>query len=269
MTMQKKRALVLITITLVFAVGAWAEVVPLERAHSHNDYAHKRPLLDALDHGFCSVEADISLIDGKLLVAHSARETTKEGTLESMYLDPLRDRIKKNGGKVYGTEKQFWLLIDFKSASATTWPALNNVLKQYADILTAYDGNKITPGPVSVVVDNADAEITAEKVRYAAIDGRLDALDKDVPANLMPWISASWLDVFSWRAKGPMPEDELNKLREIVKKVHAQGKKLRFWALPNPLATWPILYQEGVDFLNADSHPMLRDFLLKQPPAGA
>jgi hypothetical protein len=29
----------------------------LTRAHAHNDYHHPRPLLDALDHGFCSVEA--------------------------------------------------------------------------------------------------------------------------------------------------------------------------------------------------------------------
>src|SRR5207237_4622701 len=41
--------------------------VPLIHAHAHNDYEHTRPLLDALDHGFCSVEADIHLVDGKLL----------------------------------------------------------------------------------------------------------------------------------------------------------------------------------------------------------
>ena len=29
---------------------------PVRRAHAHNDYEHKRPLLDALDQGFCSVE---------------------------------------------------------------------------------------------------------------------------------------------------------------------------------------------------------------------
>ena len=33
--------------------------VPLARAHAHNDYEHPRPLRDALDHGFTSVEADV------------------------------------------------------------------------------------------------------------------------------------------------------------------------------------------------------------------
>ncbi|MCX5770359.1 MAG: phosphatidylinositol-specific phospholipase C/glycerophosphodiester phosphodiesterase family protein [Candidatus Hydrogenedentes bacterium] len=262
--MTRHKALVAVAVIAAFTAVCSAEIVPLERAHSHNDYEHDRPLLDALDHGFCSVEADINLIDGKLLVAHSARETKPERTLEALYLEPLRAQIKKNGGKVYGSEKQFWLLIDIKGDARRTWPVLNNILKQYADILTAYDGKKVTPGTVSVVVDNADRAIAAENVRYAAIDGRLDDLDQDVPPTLMPWISASWQDTFSWDAKGPIPPEELEKLREIVKRVHAQGKKLRFWALPNPLVVWPVLYDEGVDFLNSDSHPMLRDFLLQR-----
>ena len=47
-----------------------AQGVPraLPAAHAHNDYLHKRPLLDALAQGFCSVEADIFLVDGALLV---------------------------------------------------------------------------------------------------------------------------------------------------------------------------------------------------------
>jgi len=262
--MTGRKRLVLVAVIAAFTAVCWGEIVPLERAHSHNDYEHDRPLLDALDHGFCSVEADINLIDGKLLVAHSRNQTKPETTLEALYLEPLRARIKENGGKVYGGEKQFWLLIDIKGDGRRTWPVLNNVLKQYADILTSYDGKDVMPGVVSVVVDNADRAIAAEQVRYAAIDGRLEDLDQDVPVSLMPWISASWQDTFSWDAKGPMPPEELEKLREIVKKVHGQGKKLRFWALPNPLVVWPVLYEEGVDFLNADSQPMLRDFLLER-----
>lgn len=44
--------------------------MPLVHAHAHDDYEHKRPLFDALDRGFCSVEADVHLVDGQLLVAH-------------------------------------------------------------------------------------------------------------------------------------------------------------------------------------------------------
>ena len=36
-----------------------ADPALLIHAHAHNDYEHARPLLDALDHGFCGVEADV------------------------------------------------------------------------------------------------------------------------------------------------------------------------------------------------------------------
>ncbi|MEY4613753.1 MAG: hypothetical protein RL179_1726, partial [Planctomycetota bacterium] len=36
--------------------------------HSHNDYVHSRPLVEALEQGFDSVEADVFLVKNDLLV---------------------------------------------------------------------------------------------------------------------------------------------------------------------------------------------------------
>src|SRR5262245_38461023 len=63
---------------------------PLVRAHAHNDYEHQRPLLDALDQGFCSVEADVWLVDGQLRVAHDLKDAQPERKLQKLDLDPLR-----------------------------------------------------------------------------------------------------------------------------------------------------------------------------------
>lgn len=87
-------------VTLFAIVPAFAQT-PLPNAHAHNDYEHARPLLDALDHGFCSVEADIYLVDGALLVAHDRKDVKPERMLQSLYLDPLRERVKTNNGRVY------------------------------------------------------------------------------------------------------------------------------------------------------------------------
>ncbi len=57
-------------------------------AHAHNDYVHTHPLFDALTNGFCSVEADIYLTNGQLLVAHTLEKTQPGRTLQSLYLDP-------------------------------------------------------------------------------------------------------------------------------------------------------------------------------------
>src|SRR5207248_6446713 len=92
-----------------------AEPAPLIHAHAHNDYLHKRPLFEALERGFCSVEADIYLVDGKLLVAHERQMTRPERTLEALYLEPLRERVRKNGGRVYPHGPEFTLLIDLKT----------------------------------------------------------------------------------------------------------------------------------------------------------
>src|SRR5262245_49224155 len=88
-----------------------SRVEPLPRAHAHNDYEHARPLLDALDHGFCSVEADVYLTDGALLVAHERKDVRPGRTLETLYLDPLRERVKANGGRVYAGGPTVWLLV--------------------------------------------------------------------------------------------------------------------------------------------------------------
>src|SRR4051794_11488643 len=88
---------------------------PLDRAHAHNDYQHVRPLLDALHHGFGSVEADIYLVDGALLVAHDRDSVRADRTLEALYLAPLRAWTASHTGHVYPGRPPLTLLIDVKS----------------------------------------------------------------------------------------------------------------------------------------------------------
>jgi len=91
-----------------------ADVTPLGNVHAHNDYEHPRPLFDAMDCGICSFEADIHLVGGKLLVAHSRAAVKPDRTLQSLYLDPMKKRISENGGRLYRNGPPVWLLIDFK-----------------------------------------------------------------------------------------------------------------------------------------------------------
>jgi len=74
----------------LFSLTAQSQPAPLTRAHAHNDYLHQRPLLDALSHGFSSVEADIHIIKGQLLVAHDEEKAWPTNTLQALYLD-LKD----------------------------------------------------------------------------------------------------------------------------------------------------------------------------------
>ncbi|NQT84187.1 hypothetical protein HQ563_14260 [bacterium] len=238
--------------------------VPLVRAHAHNDYEHRRPLLDALDHGFCSVEADIHLVDGKLLVAHDRDKVKRRRTLQALYLEPLRQRVKRNGGRVYRGGPEFTLLIDIKSDAESTYAALCEVLTQYADILTQFGpGGTQTEAVTAIVSGNRAREVMAEEAqRYCAMDGRLSDLDSDAPRHLIPLISDSWGRVFRWRGKGEMPEAERRKLKRIVGKIHQRGCRARFWGTPDTPAVWRETAAAGVDLINTDDLPGLQKFLL-------
>lgn len=236
---------------------------PVARAHAHNDYEHARPLFDALDQGFCSVEADIFLRQNELLVAHTSFGIKPERTLEKLYLDPLRERVKANGGKVHRDGPPFYLLIDVKTDAKETYAALAKVLEKYADILTVTRDGKTETKAVTVVISgNRDGKTVADqKVRYASIDGRSANLDDDSPAVLVPWVSAAWNSLFQWNGEGEMPDAERKKLREFVARAHQQGRMVRFWATPEKAAVWKELLAADVDLLNTDKLADMAKFL--------
>jgi len=251
------------------ASAADPAVTPLRYAHAHNDYEHARPLRDALDHGFCSVEADVYLVDGQLLVAHDRKDVKPERTLQALYLDPLRERVKSNGGKVYRDGPPFWLLIDVKSEAKSTYAALHDVLARYADLLTTVDGGRVESKAITVVVsgDRTKEGMAAQPRRHAGLDGRLADLDSDLPAHLMPWVSDNWGLHFRWKGDGPMPAEERTKLRELVAKAHRRGRLLRLWATPETPAVWAELHAAGVDLINTDKLADLQRFLLGKAAA--
>ncbi len=239
------------------------ESKPLLRAHSHNDYHHKHPLLDALASGFCSVEADVFLKDATLLVGHSRFELKKERTLESLYLVPLAKRVKANGGSVYKRRAPFHLMIDFKTDGPTTYAALKPLLDKYRFMLTAFTADTTEPGAVTIVISGSRPREVMEKdaKRLAGYDGRLSDLGKAESRHFMPWISDSWRSHFKWRGKGDLLAGEQAKLVKIVKSAHAHGQKIRFWAAPDNPAAWEVFHMAGVDFINTDHLENLAKFL--------
>jgi glycerophosphoryl diester phosphodiesterase len=244
-------------------------VTVLECAHAHNDYHHDRPLLDALDHGFASVEADVFLVNDELLLGHHWIELNSARTLRSCYLEPLQARIRHLGGRVYEDQPERFsliLLVDIKTNADKTYRVLNDQLSEFKTMLTWVQDGQVHPGPVTVVVSGNRPVQTMhqQEIRYASLDGRPSDLDRSTPAHLIPLISASWNDLFDWRGAGPIPEDELQKLRSIVRRAHAQDRKVRFWATPENTCMWDLLTSEDVDLINTDQLAALRAFLLNE-----
>lgn len=264
MTTLKPIAALLVAALVTGSVQA--QPTPLPRAHAHNDYAHARPLFDALARGFCSLEADIHLVDGDLLVAHDRDDAKPGRTLEALYLDPLRRRIQQNDGTVYPDGPPITLLIDIKSEAVATYTALDRVLRRYADILTIFTDETMDEGPVTAIIsgNRPRATMAAQPLRYAAYDGRLEDLDLYAPTTFIPLISDNWFTFARWLGQGEPPEQVIHRLEETVAKAHAQGRKIRFWATSDNPAVWRVLYEAGVDYLNTDDLEGLRDFLVER-----
>ena len=88
-------------------------------AHSHNDYEQNKPFTLAYNELFGSIEADIFLVNGTILVGHNLKDLTPSRSLENLYLAPIAD---------YNPTRKLQLLIDIKSEAASTLQALVEVL---------------------------------------------------------------------------------------------------------------------------------------------
>lgn len=223
-------------------------LIALPMAHAHNDYEHKRPLYDALSYGFRNVEADVYLVDGKLLVAHDREDVKPSRTLKALYLDPLEKEVRA------GLDG-FTLMIDVKADGAAATRRLIEELQPYRWMITT-----VIPRQVDVVVSGAgDREVIEnESSRLLSIDGRIPDLAK--PRNRdIAWVSDNWTNHFKWNGTSEFTEGA--KLREIVHGAHALGYKLRFWATPDKPAVWKVLRDAGVDLIGTDDLAGLARFL--------
>lgn len=228
----------------------------LDRAHSHNDYTRPRPLLDAIDLGFASVEADVFLVDGQLLVAHDRKDCSPERTLDALYLVPLAERARANSGRIYpGAGAPFTLLIDIKADGPAAYTAIEERLRAFPDVFTEYDRGIVFLRAVTVIISGSTPReiMAAQQRRFAFVDGRLPDLEgAGAPTGLVPLISAPWISRFTWDGRAEMPADQRKELDELVAATHARGQRLRFWGIPNLPSVWRELHAAGVDLINAD-----------------
>lgn len=156
--------------------------------HSHNDYLRDHPLIDALQNGCISVEADIWQRDDMkddLRVGHTPSTLKDDRTLKSLYVDPIVKRLEAvNSGRqlrpavdapwkgifLTSPTQSLVLLIDFKTSGNATWSTLMSALGPLRDggWLSYWDVKKghFQPGAVTLV---ASGKSTLDEVNGATI----------------------------------------------------------------------------------------------------
>ena len=246
---------------------------PLLRAHAHNDYQHPRPLEDAADLGFTSVEVDVFPGEGRLFVGHDLRDLILPRTFEDLYLRPLVTRLEATGtvlGHPLAERGGFLLLVDAKVGGEDVLTLLEEKLSPHRRWLTRWVDGRLVPGELTVLLSGSrpTGTLRARRERLVHLDGRPGELGR-LDAALAPMVSTSWHSRFRWRGQGEQPEAERHQLEELVARAHAGGHRLRFWALPHDERVWEAVHAAGVDLLQSDDLPRLARFLRSRTGAEA
>ncbi len=215
--------------------------------HSHNDYEREQPLKQALVSRFQSVEADLWLSTGKIMVSHWP--WSYAGSLEEMYLKPLQDLLTTRKS-VHDDGKTFYLWLDLKDGRDEFRPKLAKLLSDFKSLAPA----------VQIILTGSESQREKLLREYSLqVQHDRDEFRDDDPVTdgSWTWYSLKWRDYFRWRGQGEVPERERLDLRNMIAKIHSKGKKLRFYAAPETPELWKLLAEEGVDLVGTDQVSVL------------
>ncbi|KIW07089.1 uncharacterized protein PV09_01973 [Verruconis gallopava] len=253
--------------------------------HSHNDYWRDVPFYTAIANGAVSVEADVWLINGTLYVGHEISALTTARTLQSLYLDPIMDTLKrqnpttrfvdgsttKNGVFDTSSGQTVYLWIDLKTDGPSTLPAVLSALEPLyqAGYLTTTNGKTVKSGPITAIGTGNTPQsyfvptdpASADKPRYIFFDAQLATLNETANAAITPLITPIASAQFSAQVgtvvKQKLNDTQLATLRSQIGYAKSKGIGARYWDTPGwPIGTrnavWRTLLDEGVALLNAD-----------------
>jgi alkaline phosphatase len=79
----------LFLVCVLGSFGGYAQNKAAFAVHSHNDYLQPVPFWDAFSAGCASIEVDVILQDGGLMVAHEKASIQAPRTFENLYLKPI------------------------------------------------------------------------------------------------------------------------------------------------------------------------------------
>ena len=226
-------------------------------AYAHNDYANRRPLLDALELGYRGAEADVFRVGQELLVGHRRDETQPRNTLERLYLAPLLARARACG-YVVPDSTPFLLNIELKERDRAAFQLLVALLRRYEELFVAVT----RPQPAVQVTlvgwwpeTAVDATSWPEYLRVQmAIDGRSSGAHSRRPVG---FVSLDYRKVLRWSGSGPILQAALDALATARRLATTYGVPIRVHHPPAQRGVYEWLVAEGVTLIG--SGDLIRD----------
>lgn len=225
-------------------------------AHSHNDYENPIPFFTAYENNFGSIESDIFYFNDSLFVGHVFGDIAKKRTLQSLYLDPLNNKIKINNGFPYmDSTRTLQLLIDIKTDPERTIGKLVNLLNTYPAIIQSVKLKIVITG------NRPSSNKFTQYPSYLFFDGDLGKYYSNYELSRVGLFSADLSEYTHWNGKGVMVKQDQQKIDSIIHIVHLKGKQIRFYGSPDYMNAWQQFIKMKVDFINTDHIVELAKFL--------
>lgn len=220
--------------------------------HSHNDYAQRVPFYQAYAQQVSSIEADVFLHDGQLLVGHDVEDLRADMTFEALYVEPIVTLFARNGGRAFrDSDQTLQLMVELKSETDPTLRAVAALLGRWPEVFDP----EVNPAAVRVAVTGRvpAPEAFDRYPRFLGFDGAWDADYTPEQLERIALISTNFRDFSQWNGKGTIIPAEKERLEQVVDRAHEQGKPVRFWNAPEGTTVYYTFYDMGIDYINTDN----------------
>lgn len=219
--------------------------------HSHNDYAQRVPFYQAYAQQVSSIEADVFLHDGQLLVGHDVEDLRADMTFEALYVEPIVTLFARNGGRAFrDSDQTLQLMVELKSETDPTLRAVAALLGRWPEVFDP----EVNPAAVRVAVTGRvpAPESFDRYPRFLGFDGAWDADYTPEQLERIALISTNFRDFSQWNGKGTIIPAEKERLEQVIDRAHEQGKPVRFWNAPEGTTVYYTFYDMGIDYINTD-----------------
>ncbi|MDQ2658292.1 MAG: alkaline phosphatase [Bacteroidota bacterium] len=246
----------LIAALLFLTLEGSAQFYSPSNVFAHNDYVRATPFHTAYDLRVGFIEADVFLWEGTLMVAHQESEIQAGKDFETLYLKPLAQEVKRNGGFAYpDVRDRLTIMIDLKTEGPPTLDALVKLLDRYPALTSCKNLQFMISGNVP------DPGTWDQYPLYIFIDGRPNISYTTDQLKRVSMISTSFKSHVSWDGHSALTETDRTTISSLMADAHRKRKVFRFWATPDFPEAWKQLMQLQMDVLVTDNVTGLCDFL--------
>jgi len=244
--LKMKKLFFLLLTTFVYSIFTFGQETPSYKIHSHNDYLRNVPFWEAFGVGCASIEVDVILQNGELMVAHEKVSIQSERTLKSLYLEPIQKA--KALGMIDSFD--FHLLIDSKTEAYSTLEQIVRDASEFEELL--FSGQNPKGLKLIISGNRPKPEDYKNYPSWILFDYQSQQLTNKLPWDKIGMVSLSFRQFSVWNGKGRIVQSERDSLVSFISKVHSFQKPVRFWATPDSKSAWKAFFDLGIDYINTD-----------------